>query len=101
MSRTLSTTWPTFRTRIGIELDDTALGQARVAPAADDHVIVDAQVEQLRAFHELPREADVLAARRGIAARMVVEQDDRGGGLEDCRLEDLVHPRRSDRAAAH
>src|SRR5919198_4919617 len=90
MSRTLRTTWPTFRTRIAIGLDDTALGQARVAPPADDDVVVDAQVEQMGAFHQLARQAHVFAAGRGIATRMVVKQDHRGGGLQDRRLEDLA-----------
>src|SRR5262245_9346405 len=103
MSRTLRTTWPTFRTRIAIALNDTALGQARIAPTPDDHVIVHAEIEQVGTLHELPREANVLAAGRGIAAGVIVEQHDGGGGLEDRRLEDLarVHEARRQRALRH
>ena len=60
----------------------------RPCPIID--VVVDAEVQQAGALDELPREADVLAAGRGIAARMVVEQDHRGGRLENRRLEHLA-----------
>src|SRR5260370_28491149 len=90
MSRNLRTTWPTFRTRIAIRSDDTALGQARVTTASDDHVVVHAQVEQPCAFDQLARQADVLPARRGVTARVVVQQDDRRGRFQDGRLEDLA-----------
>src|SRR5438445_11499408 len=92
MSRTLRTTWPTFRTRMAIGLDDTALGQARVTTASDDHVVVHTQVEQPCALDQLARQADVLPARHGVTAREVAQQDDRGGRLQDGRREDL--PRR-------
>ena len=57
---------------------------------ADHEVIVDPQVEETRALDELPREPDVLAAGRGITARVIVQQDHRRGRLEDRRLEHLA-----------
>ena len=53
-------------------------------------VVVDSQVEELGALDELAGEPEILAARGGIAARMIVEKDDGGRGLEDGRLEHLA-----------
>src|SRR4029450_10107262 len=53
-------------------------------------MVVDSQVQQARALHELTRELDVLAARRRIPARVVVQQDDRHGGLQQSWPEDLT-----------
>src|SRR5256885_499135 len=60
---------------MAIALDDTPLDQARVAPTPHDDVVVDAEIEEVGALHELAREANVLASRSRIAARMVVQQD--------------------------
>src|ERR671931_2221629 len=100
MSRTLRTTWPTLRTRMLIGLDDTSLRQARVAPASDDDVVMHVQVEQPRALDQLARQAHVFAARRGIAARMVVQQDHGGGRLQDGGLEDLTRVHEAGRQRA-
>ena len=45
---------------------------------------------QFGSLQELAGQAHVLAARGGIAARMVVQQDDGSRGLQDGRLEDLA-----------
>src|SRR5690349_12582934 len=100
MSRTLRTTWPTLRTRMLMVLDDTSLRQARVASASDDDVVVHVQLEQPRALDQLTRETDVFAARRRVAARMVVQQDDRGGRLEDGGLENLARVHQAGRQRA-
>ena len=53
-------------------------------------MVVNPEIEHARALDQLARQPDVLAARRRITARMIVQQDDRRGGFEDRRLEDLA-----------
>src|SRR5262249_59981909 len=70
--------------------DEATLGETDVATAADDDVIVQAEIEQPRTLRQLPRESNVFPARRGIAARVVVQQDHRRRGFDDGRLEYLA-----------
>src|SRR3989442_43361 len=70
-------------------LDDAPFGQAHESAVSDHEVIVDAEIQQVGAFDELPCQSDVLTAWRGITARMIVEQNHRGGRLENRRLEHL------------
>jgi hypothetical protein len=56
----------------------------------DDDVVVDAEIEQIRALHELPGEPQVLPARGRIAARvlcsrMIEAADSRMAGLKTSR----------------
>ena len=64
-------------------LDEPALGQAHVRATADDDVIVHEQPQEAGALDELAREVDVLLRRRQVTGRMVVDEDDVGGRLED------------------
>src|SRR4029077_19288902 len=78
------------------ELDHAALGKADEPPAPDHQVIVDTQVEEARTLDQLAGQPDIFTARRGVAARVVVEQDHRRGRLEDRGLEHVprVHEAR-------
>jgi hypothetical protein len=60
------------------------LGEAHEAFSPDDHVVVDPQIEKLRALDELAGEAEILPARCGIAARVVMQQDDLTSGRSGC-----------------
>ena len=52
-----------------------------VRTVADDHVVMDSQVHQLRRFDELPREPRILPLRRRIAGWVVVNQNQRRGAF--------------------
>jgi hypothetical protein len=60
-----------------------------VAPVSDDHVVVDPEAEQSAALDELPREVDVFLGWRRISGRVVVDQDEMSGRLEDRLAKDL------------
>jgi len=55
----------------------------------ENQVVVDRHAPELSGFDELPRDADVLAARLWISRRMVMRYNDSGRVRKDSRLEDL------------
>ena len=57
--------------------EESTIGQRYVlaGPVAEDQVVMDGKVEDLRALDELPREPDVFLAWSRIAVRMAVDQD--------------------------
>src|SRR5690349_7478607 len=54
-------------------------GEAPEAVGGDDHVVEQRDAEGLAAQLQAGRDLAVLAARRGVAGRMVVDDHDRGG----------------------
>src|SRR5690242_4343805 len=70
--------------------------EAEVRAVADDHVVENADPEELTRLTEPPRDLDVFRARRGIAARMVVNEKKSPRGFTHGRTEHLagVHERR-------
>ena len=50
---------------------------------------MEVEVQQLGGVDELSGESQILARRRGIAARMIVDEDHGGGPLSKCRAEDF------------
>jgi hypothetical protein len=52
-------------------------------------MIVDGNVEELASLHELLGEPNVLTARHRVAARMVMDDDERGRPFTKGRAEDL------------
>src|SRR5713101_230489 len=71
---------------------ESAFGERRegVGTVADDDVVEDVDIEDPRALDELTRHPDVLTARRGIPARMIVEQDQRRRAVPHGRPENLT-----------
>jgi hypothetical protein len=53
-------------------------------------MVVDRHIEQLPSVNELPRKPQIFPARRGVAARVVVSEDQRGGALAYRRPEYLT-----------
>src|SRR5438552_2728150 len=69
---------------------ETPRAEAHGAARGDDDMIEHADPDRLSDLRETTRDAEVLVARLGIAARMVVDQHDAGGGVEDGGAEDLA-----------
>src|SRR6516162_1197343 len=76
------------------------IDEAIVPSVAEDDVIEDADTDELTRIAEALGELDVLCARRRVAARVIVSQEQRSGVAGDCRLEDLswVDDRRRERS---
>jgi hypothetical protein len=60
-----------------------------MAAGADDDVVEDGDVEQPPGLDQLGRHGDVLARGRGVAAGVVVDDDERRAVVADGLLEDL------------
>jgi hypothetical protein len=68
----------------------SGVDEAIVGVFTKDHVVQDANTEELSCFAQAPGQFDVLLARRRISARMVVRQDDCRRVPCNCGLEDLA-----------
>ena len=75
---------------IAVPLLQPLVGEADVAAVADDDVVEDADAHQFADLAEALRDRDVLGARRRVAARVVVHQNDGGGAFLDHRHEHLA-----------
>src|SRR6476469_9275068 len=73
---------------------EPALAQAHERPATDHQVIEQLDVEQLARFSRRDRQADVFRRRRRITARVIVNQNHRGGVLTNRLTVNLANPYR-------
>src|SRR6476646_7375616 len=75
--------------------------QAGVPPVTDHEVVEYLDIEESSCLYQFARHRDIVARWGGIARRVIVDDDERGGVLADRFLEDLRHTdlRGVDRAA--
>lgn len=65
----------------------TVVYEAHVAALSDDHVVEDGDADDFADFSKTPGDLQVLPGRRRVAGRIVVDEDDRGGGVaNDLRI---------------
>ena len=75
----------------GAPLQDAASAKAdEAAGLAEDQVVEDLDPEELAGRGETARQGDVLGGGLGVAARMVVSEQERGAAGEDGGLEDFA-----------
>src|SRR3546814_12914312 len=60
-------------------LDQPHRPEAAISGPADDDMIVECDPQLCRSVRDIPRDRDILPARFGAAARMVVDEDERRG----------------------
>src|SRR3546814_971404 len=90
--------------RIGRWASEEAEGaEAAVAGAADDDMVVDGDPQLCRGLGDVAGDRDVLPARLRVAARVVVDEDERGGAEFERALHHLadIDGRLVDRPLAH
>jgi len=85
-----------FHRIAGRRLKETALGMTCVLFSGDDQVVMQGDPDDPPRLHQLPRDIDVLAARLGVATRVVVNDNDGGGAVINCNF---VHFARMDQAS--
>jgi len=75
------------------------IDKAHVAPLPDHDMVEDTHPHQLTDLTQAARDFNILLARRRVAARMIVDEDDGGGRFADHRSEDVtrVHDARRQR----
>jgi len=71
-------------------LDHAFVTEAKEPVMADHHVIENTYPHDIADFFEPPGEIDVLWTRRGIAARMIMDEDNGSGGIANHRVVDLA-----------
>ena len=89
------------RARPGAVEGHAAVAQRHPGVVADHHVVEDVDVEQPPGGDRLGGEVEVVGARRRVAGRVVVAQDDAGGVEPDGVAEQLPHPHQRRGDVAH
>src|SRR5713226_1150253 len=70
--------------------EHSSIAKAEIAIVTDDDVVQYANAHHVADFLEPARDLDVFLARRGIATRMVMDEDHGGSGLADHGIIDLA-----------
>jgi len=86
-----------------IASDQSLRAQADMAAGAHHDMVVHGDAEPLARLRDRPRDVDIRAAGGGVAARVVVDEDDRRGTEVDRAPDDFadVHCGLVDRPLAH
>lgn len=73
-----------------MSLDHAFVAEAKEPVMADHHVIKNAYAHDIADFFEPPGDIDVLWTGRRIAARMIMDEDNGGGGIANHRVINLA-----------
>ena len=69
-----------------MSLDHAFVAEAKEPVMADHHVIKNTYTHYIADFFEPSGDIDVLRTRRGIAAWMIMDEDNGGGGIANHRV---------------
>ena len=85
---------------LGMMSQPTLVGEADIASIADDHMIQYTNTQHFTGRHQPGRQHMIFLARCRIAARMIVEKDDRGRRFLDGHREDFPRMHDAQRQAS-